>query len=131
MAEVKAALLTLSQQPRPTCLLTFSHPEIKHGLANDGIPQLNVDQLNSRDMFHNFSMPKDALAQPTATIHRDGDVYIFVTKAMILRQGKLLKDEDWNVWQQSEFTQLDQYEAQGMFGDPIPVTDKGAIFNLA
>ena len=66
VAEVKAALLTLSQQPHPTCLLTFSHPEIKHGLANDGIPQLNVDQLNTRNMFHGFFMPKDALAQPSA-----------------------------------------------------------------
>ena len=82
-------------------------------------------------MFHDFFIPKDALAQPTSTICRDGDVYNFVTKAMKLTRGKLLKDEDWNIWQQSEFTQLDQYEAQGMFGDPIPVTDKGAIFNLA
>ena len=61
VVEVKAALLKLSQQPRPTCLLIFYHPEIKHGLTNDGIPQLNVDQLNPRNMFHDFVMPKDAL----------------------------------------------------------------------
>ena len=98
VAEVKAVILTLSQQPRPTCLLTFSHPKIKYGIANDGIPQLNVDQLNSRNMFHGFFMPKDALAQPTATIRRDGDIYNFVIKAMKLTRVKLLKDEDWNVW---------------------------------
>ena len=49
---------------------------------------------------------------------------------MKLTWGKLLKDEDWNVWQQLEYTQLDQYDAQGMFGDPVPVTNKGAVFNL-
>ena len=31
---------------------------------------------------------------------------------------------------ESEYTQLDQYDTQGMFGKPVPVTDKGAIFNL-
>ena len=69
VAEVKAAPLTLSQQHRPSCLLTFSHPEIKHGLANDGIPQLNVDQLNSRNMFHDFFMREGALEKPTNMIY--------------------------------------------------------------
>ena len=108
-------------------LLTFSHPEIKYGLTNDGISQLNVDQLNTRNMFHDFFIPKDDLAQPTATIRWDGDVYNFVTQAMKLIRDKLFKDEDWDIWQKSEFPQLDQYEAQGMFGDPVPVTDKGAV----
>jgi hypothetical protein len=30
----------------PSCTLIFSHPEIHHGLTNDGIPQVNIDQLN-------------------------------------------------------------------------------------
>ena len=51
-------------------------------------------------------------------------------QAMKLTHGKLLKDDDWDVWQKSEFTQLDQYDSQGMFGDPMPVTNKGAVFNL-
>ena len=49
---------------------------------------------------------------------------------MKLTRGKLLRDDDWDVWQKSEFTQLNQYDAQGMFGDPVPVTNKGAVFNL-
>ena len=49
---------------------------------------------------------------------------------MQLTRGKLLKDEDWDIWQKSEFTQLDQYEAHGIFGVPVPVIDKGAIVNL-
>ena len=120
VADVKRALLTLSTQPCPSCMLTFSHLEIKHDLTNDGILQLNVDQLNSRNMFRDFSMPEGALDNPTATIHLDGYVYNYVMQAMELTQGKLLHDNDWDVWQESEFTQLDQYDAQGMFGKPVP-----------
>ena len=68
VADVKRAILALSTQPRPSYILTFSHPEIKHGLTNDGVPQLNVDQLNSINMFRYFSMPEGALDKPTATI---------------------------------------------------------------
>ena len=82
-------------------MLTFSHPEIRHGLATDGIPQLNVDQLNSHIMFHDFCMPEGALDKPTATIRRDGDVYDYVTQAMKLTRGKVLRENDWDVWQQS------------------------------
>jgi hypothetical protein len=38
---------------------------------------------------------------------------------MRLTRGKLIKQPDWEDWQQSEFLQLDQYEAQGMFGPPV------------
>ena len=131
VADVKRALLTLFEQPRANYMLTLSHPEIRHGLTNDSIPQLNVNQLNFRNMFHDFCMPEGALDKPTATIRRDGDVYNYVTQAMKLTRGKkLLKNDHWDIWQKSEFIQLDQYDAQGMFGDPVPVTNKGAVFNL-
>jgi len=43
---------------------------------------------------------------------------------MKLTSGKLLKQDDWEEWKQSEYLQLDQYEEQGMFGAPIdPKTD--------
>ncbi len=29
-----------------TCTLLFSHPEVHHGLTNEGIPQVMLDQLN-------------------------------------------------------------------------------------
>ena len=48
---------------------------------------------------------------------------------MELTRGKLLKEDDWDVWQKLEYTQLDQYDARGMFGEPVPVTDKGVVFN--
>ena len=47
-----------------------------------------------------------------------------------LTRGVLLKQSDWEEWQQSEFLQLDQYELQGMFGTQVLVRDGNAVFNL-
>ena len=47
--EVRQSLLRCTTDPAENiadCLLTFSYPEIKHGLTNEGIPQGNLDQLN-------------------------------------------------------------------------------------
>ena len=41
----------------PCCTLIFSHPEIRHGLTNDGIPQVNIDQINPKTSFLGFSLP--------------------------------------------------------------------------
>ncbi len=49
---------------------------------------------------------------------------------MRLTRGKLMKTANWNEWQQSEFTMLDQYEAQGLFGTPVKVDGNEAVFNL-
>ena len=47
-----------------------------------------------------------------------------------LTRGVLLKQADWDDWQKSEFLQLDQYELQGMFGDPVLLSNGNAVFNL-
>jgi hypothetical protein len=49
---------------------------------------------------------------------------------MKLTQGKLIKQQDWDEWNKSEFLQLDQYEAQGMFGKPTAAANNEAIFYL-
>ncbi len=41
-----------------------------------------------------------------------------------------LKTAEWGEWQQSEFTMLDQYKAQGLFGTPVKVESNEAVFNL-
>ena len=46
--------------------------------------------------------------QQTATIQLDRKVYNFESLAMRLTQGKLKVTKDWDEWQQSEFTMLDQ-----------------------
>jgi len=52
--DVKRALATLCAQNAPSCILVFSHPAIRHGLTNTGIPQVNIDQLNPCLMFRHF-----------------------------------------------------------------------------
>ena len=49
---------------------------------------------------------------------------------MKLTRGKLLSQDDWTDWQDSEYLQLDQYDAQGMFGNPVLSQEGDAIFHL-
>jgi hypothetical protein len=49
---------------------------------------------------------------------------------MKLTRGKLLRQDDWADWQESEYLQLNQYDSQGMFGDPVAVDDDAAVFHL-
>ena len=107
----------------------FSHPEVAHGLTNEGIPQVNLDQLNPRVMMEvdYVATPLPSHAGQILTVERGG-VLNWITFAMKLTRGKLLKGVDWNKWQCSVWRQLDQYEAQGMFGTPTRVEDEAAVF---
>ncbi len=120
------AFSVLPHTPHGSCRITLSSSELRDGLTNEGIPQLTLDQLNPRHFFnHNpISMP--------AVVHKstDGDVLHYITRASKLTRGVLLKQDDWDDWQQLEFLQLDQYELQNMFGEPVILTDKSAVFNL-
>jgi hypothetical protein len=58
------------------------------------------------------------------------DVLNYTTRSMKLTCGKLLNRNDWSDWQTSEFLQLDQYAAQGMFGEPVAAADDAVIFHL-
>ena len=60
---------------------------------------------------------------------RSGDVLNVVTRVMHLTRGKLLKQPDWDEWQASEYLQLDQNDAQGMFGQPIPMVEDMSVFH--
>ena len=63
-------------------------------------------------------------------IVEDGDILNYVTRVMKLTRGKLLQQDDWTDWQDSEYLQLDQYNTQGVFGTPVAPTEDGAIFHL-
>jgi hypothetical protein len=67
---------------------------------------------------------------PTYEVVIDGDIRNVVTKVMKLTRGKLLKQDDWADWNESEHLQLDQYDKQYMFGDPVAAKDESAIFHL-
>ncbi len=47
---------------------------------------------------------------PPFQIVEDGDVLNYITRVMKLTRGKLLHQDDWTDWQDSEFLQLDQYD---------------------
>jgi hypothetical protein len=49
---------------------------------------------------------------------------------MHLTRGKLLQQDDWTDWQESEYLQLNQYDAQGMFGTPVAMPQEDAVFHL-
>jgi hypothetical protein len=67
---------------------------------------------------------------PPYDIIKDGNVLNYVTKVMKLTRGKLLQQDDWLDWQDLEYLQLNQYDAQGMFGDPVASKEDDAIFHL-
>ena len=46
-----AALEEASAGPHKDCVLTFLHPEVMPGLTSEGIPQVNLDQMNPRRMM--------------------------------------------------------------------------------
>jgi len=92
------------------------------------LPNNVHDQMNHH---WDFSTVADYLrkAPPYETVDT-GDVLNYVTCVMRLTRGKLLQQDDWSDWQESEYLQLDQYDAQGMFGDPVATAKDDAVFHL-
>ena len=129
--EVVTALASLHRDGVEHCNLVFSHPEVSPGLANDGIPQVNLGQMNPRHMMNpsfcsatmvgtqGGSFIPDQPHNVLNGIKESGGLLNYMSKAMKLTRGKLMRGEDWDKWRVSEWKQLDQYEQQGMFGDPI------------
>ena len=119
-----------------SCTLLFSNPEVNPNISNKGLPivsqsdfyQFTHDQLNNR-----LDLLEEGLRiQRTGSynILDSGDVLNHTTRVMKLTRGKLLRQDDWDDWKQSEYLQLDQYDSQRMFGDPVAVDDDAAIFHL-
>jgi hypothetical protein len=59
-----------------------------------------------------------------------GDVLNYVTRVMKLTCRTLLRQDNWYDWQETEFLQLVQYNAQNMFGSPVAVESDEVVFNL-
>jgi hypothetical protein len=70
------------------------------------------------------------LTRPAHTLVSSGDILNVVNRVMKLTRGKLLKQVDWNDWQESEYLQLNQYHDQGMFGLPQTINKDAAVFPL-
>ena len=133
--DVRRLLTAAAAAKQQSCTLLFARPEIKHGLTNSGIPQVNIDQLNPRTRLRVDRSSPTGIPMTTNTVATlrdpDGGVYSWQNaSAYKLTRGALMKSPDWDDWLQSEFAQLDQYDAQGMFGDPVQATRDLSIFNL-
>ncbi len=116
--------------------LLFSHPEIRQDISHDGLPIVSSapfsqqihDQMNK---CWDFTTVAEYLQKtPPYRIVEDGNVLNYVTCIMKLTRGKLLQQDDWTDWRDSEYLQLNQYDAQGMFGTPVAASEEDAIFHL-
>ena len=109
IADVRTCLADLDRSNATKCTLLFSHPEVKHGLTNGGIPQINLDQLNNRlllrpsntDILSDMpQLPNPALAKNAGWYVQDEDdpegVINFQPKVMKLTCSKLIKQPDWD-----------------------------------
>ncbi len=135
ISDAQAAFKELYKSGAPSVTLLFSHPELRQDISNKGLPIVSLapfmqqthNQLNQR---WDFSSVAEYLrkALPYAVVG-SGDFLIYVTRVMKLTRGKLLRQDNWSDWQTSEFLQLDQYDAQNMFGSPTAVESNKAVFS--
>jgi hypothetical protein len=134
--DVAMAFRVVDVDHRASVSLLFSHPEIRPNLSKDGLPIVSSsllslqahDQLNNRWEFTTVAEHLTT-SKPTYTFFNSGDVLNVTTRVMRLTWGKLLKQPDWEDLQMSEFLQLDQYNAQGMFGQPVPQLEDMVVFH--
>jgi hypothetical protein len=124
--QAKQVFQQLIQDKAESCELILSHPEVKHGLSERGIPQVNLDQMNPRKSYLGPAVlpPIIKQASPPPLYDPEGDVLIDgLPQVNKLTRGKLMKEEDWVEWQKSEYQQLDQYDKQGMFGEVVKISE--------
>eukprot|EP00956_Cyclotella_meneghiniana_P004202 scaffold5163_cov49-Cyclotella_meneghiniana.AAC.3 len=122
-SQVHDILQRANEQGKRECPILLAHPEIKAGLTSMGIPQLHIDQMNPK-----YILNLDHIMKQDANKIADGGVWNWSFSK--LTRGKLIRQNDWNEWQQSEWKQLDQYYEQGMFGKPTEVLDRSQVFHL-
>jgi len=136
--DLNRTLLHCAATNATRCTLLMAHSAIRDGLVETGIPQINADQLNHRHSFDHIDvMTQDEFDRWFASLPRclydvveSGGVHNMIWDSNKLTRRILLEQPDWDEWAASEFTQLDQYARQNMFGAPCPVTKKEAVFHL-
>jgi hypothetical protein len=134
--DARKVFATLSEKGAPSAHLLFAHPEVRPDILRRGLPIISSEpfsllthaQLNDRWEFS--TVASHLSKKPTYDLIESGEVLNVVTRVMRLTRGKLLKQHDWEEWQTSEFLQLDQHDAQGMFGSPVLVDSNAAVFHL-
>jgi dUTP pyrophosphatase len=107
--------------------IVFSTVEKQALHPQSSVPQLYFDQLNHIGK-HLIAMKYDPSWMSDE--QHDSLVEIKQLKGILpkgkrrsakLTRRKLLTQDNWNDWKESEFLQLEQYEKQKMFGQPQPL----------
>jgi hypothetical protein len=136
ISDAQGVFQQLSATGAPSCTLLFSHSEITPDISNKGLLILSSSDFSqfTHDQLNNcLDLLEEGLRlQKTRSceIIASGEVLNYTTRVMKLTRGKLLRQDDWADWQESEYLQLNQYDCQGMFGDPVAVDDDAAVFHL-
>ena len=95
-----------------------------------GVPQVNFDQfLHIAAIHHHLRHPSsDCVLEQ----EQDNNTSITIQKLTkrALTRPQLMKQPDWEEWEQSEFTQLEQYKRQKMFGNPGPLPDTNITYSV-
>ena len=104
-----------------SCQLTFSHPEVSHRITDAGIPQVNLDQLNPRDIMlrpevctvtmvvmSSGTFVPDHPHNGLILVTNSGGVLNKKLRAMKLTRGKLHRGGEWEEWHSLEWKQLNQ-----------------------
>jgi hypothetical protein len=116
----------------------MAHSTIRDGLVKTGIPQVNVDMLNSQYTMAEVDVMTqeqhdrwfESLPHCFYELVDEGGVLNFTAECHKLTRRILLMQEDWIDWQKSEHTQLGHYKKQFMFGKPCPLTKKSAVCSV-
>ena len=112
VADAQDAFTTAIASGSSFVKLLFSHLEIRQDISHDGLPIVSStpfsqqvhNQMNKR---WDFTTVAEYLHKaPPYRIVEDGEVLNYVTRVMKLTRGKLLQQDDWTDWQESEFLQL-------------------------
>jgi hypothetical protein len=126
IADIHAAIAKLKDLKRTECKFTVAHHEVVQPLTASCIPQLHFDQLHAiAHHLHvirygeDYNLWTDTTTWPDVdeeTIHQaivDDQVAVKFTRRQLKPRS------DWQTWKESEWKQLDSYQAQNMFGTPI------------
>ena len=117
-------ILTSRNNNEKLANITFSTVEKQSMHPVHGVPQLDHEQLN---------IIANHLDELRATINderctKDLDNIDPVVKKLTRRALKV--GDDWNLWEQAEFQQLDNYEKQDTFGPPCSLPQGANALNL-
>ena len=126
---IEAIRLARTNRSAVKCTIATKQPCNIH--PETGIPQLHFDQIGIlsnilQEVIHDEQHIQSIDEAPPL----DNAVQVNKADAASLTRTKLMKQQDWQEWQQSEFLQLDQYQTQNMFSEPMQLPSNDPTINV-